>query len=243
MMAVNAQRQDTKNSAAVRVPSDYSSEQLGGMLGYGNPTLGQLGLTYTYINSEYPNRIIPGRPVGDGFWIQAVGITYEKTLGSRLTLTGQVGQTTVKREVAPPGIPLKFKSTSYNATASYRLGERITINASGSRGVRPSSRDGKLYDIVTLGDANLTYRLGSRFTIKLTEGIDKIDSNTDTAALAAGQMVVTDTRTNRTAASVTYRPNKLLTVSADVRHERRKTNLPDFNYTANRVGLSVAVGF
>jgi hypothetical protein len=32
-------------------------------------------------------------------------------------------------------------------------------------------------------------------------------------------------------------------VTLDVRHEERKANLPDFNYTSNRVGVSTQATF
>ncbi|OHB26410.1 MAG: hypothetical protein A2790_18445 [Phenylobacterium sp. RIFCSPHIGHO2_01_FULL_69_31] len=234
------QRQETKNSAPLTKTSDSTSETL--MLGvqYANPTLGTLGFVYNYSGNEFPNRIIPGRPVGDGFITQTFGVNVQRKFGSRLEVAAGAGQTTVKREFSPPGVRQKFKSTSYSGEITYRVGGRITLLASADRAIVPSSRPGKLFDISTNGEVEGRYKIGSRYEASVGHSIGDLKSNADTAVAA---LVVTKSRVNATYASLSYKQSERLSLSLDVRRQERKTNLQDFNYNGTRVGLTAEVSF
>jgi hypothetical protein len=238
---VNAEREDVKNSATLRETSDHTDERFTTQLGYKNPTLGEAALLYSYANVEFPNRIIPGRPVGDGFWTAAYGVTYKRRFGSRIMLDGTAARTRVKREFAPAGAPLKFNSTTYGANIDYRLGSRLELQGHALREVKPSNRPGKVFDLATSGEVLAKYKLGTRYMVTLGHRIEDIDSNRDTSFV--GRPTVTNSRTNSSYAGVQYRRSDKLSLSLDVRREERKTNLPDFNYTSMRVGLSASAGF
>ncbi|MBL8554519.1 MAG: hypothetical protein JNL41_09595 [Phenylobacterium sp.] len=234
-------RQQVKNSAALRKTSDADTETASVSLTYTHPSLGQAGVIWNYSGTEFPNRIIPGRPVGDGFFTSSYGVSYSRNFGPRLTVDGLAQRTQVKREFAPPGTPRKFTSTTYGANAKYRFGQRIEVEAHALRQVKPSNRPEKLYDVVTSGEVLANYRLGSRYKINLGHRIEDLDSNADLSASA--RPVVTASRTNTTYGGVTYRQSDRLSFIFDVRHERRKTDLPDFNYSSNRIGITANVGF
>jgi hypothetical protein len=233
-------RQESQNSAKIQRTADSTVESLSLQAGYSNPTLGQLGLVFGYTNSELPNRIIPGRPVGDGFYTQTYGASFGKRFGTRIDVSGQVGRTMVKREFAPPGTDQKFSSTTYAAAASYRFGGRLVLELAGSRAVLPTARAGKLYDIATSGRAAVTYNLGSRYAVSVTENVADVKSNADTTVTTP---VITKSRTYSTSASVSYRQSARATLLLDVRYDDRNTNLPAFDYTSTQVGLTAKIGF
>ncbi|WP_337188888.1 hypothetical protein [Phenylobacterium sp.] len=234
------QRSENMNSAAIQKEADSTTENLLLSLGYTNPTLGRLAGTFNYSNNEFPNRILPGRPVGDGFFTTAYGLSAERQFGSRITVRAAAGRTTVKREFAPPGSEAKFTSTTYSAAATYRAGSRLTFDVLGDRAVTPSPRAGKLYDIVTSGEVRGSYSLGSRYVVGFGHRIQDIDSNVDTTLNVP---VLTNSRTNATFASLRYRQSRRASLLLDVRYEDRNANLPEFNYTSTRVGLTAEVGF
>lgn len=234
------QRIESKNSAAVQKTADSTVETLSAQFGYANPTLGRFGFLYSYANNEFPNRIIPGRPIGDGFFTQSMALTAERQFGSRIKVNATVGQTMVKREFAPPGTDLKFTSATYSGLVNYRLGSRLALELSGVRAVIPTARAGKLYDITTNGQLSGTYKLGSRYVVALGRRIEDIKSNADTSISRA---VVTNARTNSTFASIRYIQSQRASLALDVRYEDRNTNLPEFNYTSTRIGLTAEVGF
>lgn len=234
------QRGDTKNSASIQKEVDSTVESLAATFGYGNPTLGSVALVYSYANNEMPNRINPGRPVGDSFFTQTYGVTVQRNFGSRLAITGTAGRTMVKREFAPAGVDQKFTSTTYAGSVTYKVGSRATVELVGDRAVMPTSRAGKLYDISTSGEVRGRYRLGSRYQISLGHRIEDVESNADTSL---PRQAITESRTNSTYASVRYQQSRRASLSVDVRYDDRNTNLPEFNYNSTRIGLTAEVGF
>lgn len=234
------QKQQVKNSAASREVSDADNKSATAMLSYGRPSLGTAMLLFGYSDAQFPNRVLPARPVGDGFFTQTVGLGYERAFGSRIHVNGMLSRTKLKREFAPAGLPLKLTSTTYLATAEYSPSSRLKLTVDAARDVRPSQRTGKLYDINTSYGGVLRYKLGTRITVAGGDRYERIVSNTDTASALA---VVTRSRTNTIFGSVTYRQSDRTSFLLDVRHEDRKTNLPSFDYTDTRVGLSADVTF
>lgn len=237
---VTVQRADVKNSSRRLVEQDHTDEVLAVQLAYSAPTLVDATLFYTFNSTEYPNRILPGRPVGDGFFTESVGLQLRRRFGSRLTTGAGVSATRLKREFAPAGSKAKISATTYQADVQYRAGTRLTLNASAIRNVRPSERLGKLYDIAENLEARATYRLGSRFLISAGHLYSDVNSNVDTAL--AG-LVVTSSVANSTFGQFEFSRFGNGTLTFDVRHERRDTNLPTFNYSATRVGLTAAYSF
>jgi hypothetical protein len=235
-----AQRADTKNSADSMLIQDNTAETLQASVRYGNPTLANVALLWVYSNNEFPNRILPGRPVGDGFWTQTVGLQVDRRFGARINFSGSVAQTYLKREFAPPGEQLDFRTTSFEANFSYRAGTRLTAELLGARQVKPSSRPGKLYDISENFEGRLRYRLNPRVNISAGHAYTDLTSNVDTLGARA---VLTDSLTNATYANVEYRGLGRASVRLEVRYEDRDTNLPVFNYSATRVGVTTTVGF
>jgi hypothetical protein len=236
-----AQRVDTKNSADRLVVQDRTQETLSTSVLYGAPNLADIALTWTYSNTEFPNRIIPGRPVGDGFWTQSLGARIQRDFGARLTAGIAGSRVLVKREFSLAGEPLKFNSTTWQGDISYRFGRRIQLNIDALREVRPSGRPGKVLDIVESLEGRVRYRMNPRITVSIGHAYDHVRSNEDTVGFARD--VVTNAYTNGTFGAVEFRTPGRLGVTLDVRREDRNTNLPAFNYISTRVGLTTAVSF
>lgn len=238
--AITAQRSDAKNSAAQLNVQDYTSEVLFLAINYNMPSLANASVFYTHASNEYPNRIIPGRPVGDGFFTETAGLRLERKFGSRITTGGAVSATRLKREFAPPGTKPKITAITYQGDASYKAGTRLVLNLNAARNVRPSDRPGKLFDVAEQLEGSARYRLGSNISVNVGHLYAEVRSNVDT--LAVGQ-VVTNSRTNSTYGQVEFRRIGNGSLTLDVRHDRRDTNLPSFNYTSMRVGLTAAYSF
>lgn len=237
---LSVQRTETKNSADIQSQADSTAKLVAASLGYGNETLGRLGLSYVFTDNDLPNRIDPGHPIGDGFFTNSISLTAERKFGSRLITRAGIGRTMVKREYAPVGTDLKFSSTTYNGALDYRFSSRLKLALTGQRAVVPAARAGKLYDIRTGGSVTGTYNLGSRFVVTLGHSIDDVKSNTDTTLPL---LVVTKSRTNSTFGTFRYRQNDRLSLLFDVSYDDRKANLSDFNYNATRVGVAAEIGF
>jgi hypothetical protein len=237
---VAVQRSDLKNSADTLVEQDHTDESLSVSMVYAAPNLVDASLFYNFASTEFPNRLNPGRPVGDGFFTESVGVRLQRRFGSRLNAGGAFSATRLKREFAPAGSKAKINATTYQADVTYRAGTRLTLSVAGIRNIRPSDRPGKLYDIAENLEGRATYRLGSRFTVSGGHIYSDVASNVDSTAVG---LVVTNSITNSTFGQFEFRRFGNGTLTFDVRHERRDTNLPTFNYTSTRVGLTAAYSF
>lgn len=235
-----ARRTDTKNSAATMVLQDNTAETLVLGLRYGNPNLANVSLVWVYANNEFPNRINPGRPVGDGFWTQTIGLQVERKLGARINVAGGAARTYLKREFAPPGERLDLTTNTYDASLSYRAGTRILAELLAARQVKPSNRPGKLFDVAESLEGRVRYRLNPRVNATVGHIYADVASNVDTIGI---RQVLTNSRTNTTYGTIEYRGFRRATVQLQVRYEDRDTNLPVFNYSATRVGVTTTVGF
>lgn len=235
-----AQRADTKNSSSRQSLQDRTAESLFGSVMYGAPSLADVSLFYVYANNEFPNRVNSGRPVGDGFWTQTVGLRVSRKFGSRLTAGASGSETLIKREYSTGTMSLKQKSATYGADATYQIGRRLQFDLNANRSVRPSDRPGKLFDVADTIEGSLRYKLGSRFNISFGHTYADVVSNLDTAQARAA---ITSSLTNATFGSLEFRSVGNGAVILDVRRERRVTNIPDFNYISTRVGLTTAASF
>lgn len=234
------QRIDTKNSSSKLTLQDHTAETLFGSLSYSAPTLVNATVFYSYANNEFPNRINPGRPVGDGFWTQTYGVRLERKFGSRVAAGVSGSRTRLKREFAFSGQPLTIDTTTYDGQLSYNLGTRLLLVLGAGREVRPSDRPGKLYDISETLEGSALYKLGSRLNVKVGHVYTDVVSNVDTAQ---SRSVITNSITNGTYGSIEFRRVGNGALILDVRRERRNTNVPDFNYKSTRVGLTTVISF
>ena len=169
-----------------------------------------------------------------------MGGRVERKFGARLNAGASLSATRLKREFAPAGTKQKITATTYQGDASYRAGTRLLQNVNAARNVRPSDRPGKLFDIAEQLEGSARYSVGSRLSVTLGHLYSDVESNVDT--LSVGQ-VVTNSRTNSTYGQVEFRRVGNGSLTLDVRHERRDTNLPSFDYTSTRVGLIAAYSF
>jgi hypothetical protein len=241
MGSISYQHQDLTNSAARQQIADHRSD--GGMasFGYGRPSLGTLQLTGNYTTQTFPNRLNAAGQVGDSYWDQMLGVSYSKTLGSKLKFEGTVGRSTLHRDSAPVGVPLTVSGTSYSVAAEYVLNSRLSFQGQAGRQFQPSNRPGKLYDLATTAQVTANYNLGTRFLISLGGLYEDLKSNTDASV---GAPISPNKSREKTAfGSVRYRQSQKLSLLLDLRRQERETDLPSFDYTDNSVTLTLAVNF
>ncbi|MDZ4375386.1 MAG: hypothetical protein U1C74_28745 [Phenylobacterium sp.] len=234
------QRADKKNSNVTLKESDATTETASATVMYEQPTLGGLVLAFNYSGTEFPNRINPGRPVGDGLFVQSYTLGYNRAFGRRGTVSASAGVNHVKREFAPPGVDQSFNSTAYQLDVLYGLGERIDLELHAAQSVTPSQQVGKSFDKRTSGEAVIRYRLGPRISVTAGYARQDIDSNADTASAL---VTITSAQIDSVYGAVEYTPNDRMTFRLNVRHDERDANLPQFNYSAMRIGLSAQANF
>ena len=239
-LGVALTRSDVKNSARALKVSDSTTAGISTSFGYRNATLGSISAFYAYTETEQPNRLIAGQPIGDGFHVESAGLSAQRKFGSRLDVLGSIGGMRLTREFAPPGARLKVSGLSYNGGVTYRAGTRLTLTANASRAFQPSSTAGKLYDVTTRADIGARYKLGQRISLGLNQSYVDTKSNRDNALPG---LVITNSKTYSTVGSILYTQNQHASVAMDVRYDNRETDVPIFDYTAVRVGVTLAANF
>jgi hypothetical protein len=233
--------QDVTNSATRQQLSDHRVDSETGSFGYGNRSLGILQLTGSYSTQIFPDRITFSGKIGDEYWNQVLGVSYSKEVGSRIKLQAMGGQMTLRRQSAPPGIPLKITGVNYAVAVDYKMNNNLEFQAHSARAFVPSNRPGKLYDLTTSTEVTANYNLGTRFVIGLGGISEDIASNRDTSVAASS--IPTDSRKRTVYGSIHYRQSERASLVLDLRQEERKTDLPAFDYTDTRATLSLAVSF
>jgi hypothetical protein len=238
---LSGQHEDTTNSASAQQTADHTVD--GGSLSliYGRPGLGAIGLVGNYSDQKFPNRLTFDGHKGDEYWNEMLGLNYEKSFGSKLKVQATVGYQKLKRQSAPPGVPLTSSNTNYNLAVDYRLNNRLNLTLASSRSYLPSNRPGKLYDLTTTVQGVASYDLGTRFNVSAGATYDQIESNQDTTPGVAP----TPTKQHKNAefVSLRYRQSKRASVVLSLRQEDRKTDLSAFDYSDTRATLSLAVTF
>ena len=172
--------------------------------------------------------------------LATIGVSAQRSFGSRLSVNLAASRLKLKREFAPPGFALVLSGTTYGGGVSYNIGSRIAVSANANRSIRPSGRPGKLYDIAQGANVAVNYRLGSRFDIILDQSFNKVVSNQDTLTPL---LVITSSRVKTTTATINYSQSSRLNIGLSLRHDDRQTNLPQFDYTSTTVGLRAGTTF
>jgi Putative beta-barrel porin 2 len=234
------QKTENHNSESRLRVSDSDTDIISFGVGYSNQTLGTIGVNYSYASNAFPNRIIIGRPIGDGYFSESFGLTAQRNFGPRLSVNLAASRIKLKREFAPPGFPLRLTGTTYGGNLSYSVGSRISLSAGASRSIQPSGRPGKLYDVAETKDVGIGYKLGSSFDLSLNHTIGKVTSNRDSLTPI---LVITDSHLNSTTAGVSFSSSGRFSLGLNVRYDDRQTNLPQFDYTATTVSLRAGTTF
>lgn len=238
---LSGEHQDTANSAATQNAADHTVDSGSATFTYQRQGLGSVGLTGSYSQQKFPNRITFDGRTGDEYWNQMLGVNYERQFGSKINVVASVGLSSIRRQSAPPGVPLHSSTTGYTAAVDYKMSNRLRFAVHASRSFLPSNRPGKLYDLTTSVEGVATYDLGTKFTVTLGGVIDDILSNQDTSAVAS--LTPTKSRKKSEFASLRYRQSQRGSVVLNVRHEDRTTDIAAFDYADTRATLSLAVTF
>ncbi len=238
---VGFRHSDGSNSNSAQSTADHKVDAVNGSVGYGNASLGAVSLVASYSKSDFPNRVLfGGTPNGGGFTTESLGVSYQKAIGSRIKASVTVGGSRVNREGTPAGVPRTSNGLNYAGTVDYKIGNKIDLSLVGSRAYVPSNRAGKLYELLTHTELSGVYHLGSRIDLTLGGILEQSEANLDTSIPTK---VPTTFHKNDIYGTAAYRQNQHTSLVLDVRHENKTTDVPAFDYSDNRVSLTIAVTF
>jgi hypothetical protein len=234
---VSVGRTEGENSALLLQDADFESTSASVGIAYRRPNFGQLTLFGRETTTEYPNRMITtgSGTIRDGYDLRAVGVRYERELGSRLEGSVSVSQTSVDPD--NPGVP-DFEGLTWGADLGYRPSSRLQTRLSFERQANPTLRTGAAYAIDETIELAATYGLGPR--LELNAGVLRGTSRYEGAALSGN---LTKEEISALYAGVRWELGRRVALDVDVRHEEREANLPGLDYTSNRIGAAAVAKF
>lgn len=236
----SAGREWTENSAALRSTADYTSTTALAGLSYRRPTFGDLTLFGSYGKTEY-DRLVPSGVGGaleeDGYEIWGGGMRYTRRIGARLQGTVTAGYTSVEPSASNTD---DFQGFTYGADITFKPSGRIETQAAFTRSVKPSSREQTSYSVEENYNLQVRYAIGSR--IKLGLGASYADNQYEGVSAGSG-LLLTEEQIKSIFASLRLNVSDRLAVMLDATQQERDANVPGFDYTSNRVGLSIVASY
>jgi hypothetical protein len=234
------------NSLPQVAVSDYRSTSVSGGLMYGRPSTGSVQLLASYTRTDTPNTVFPTTG-SDGYENESVGVTVSRRAGGKIELNASVNYSKVNlltpaNAILVPGSPSGSSSgLTYTSNIDYRASSRLQFHGTFNRQIKPTLLIGSSYEIQTFYGVRADYRLGSRIQIGAGADLGRDAGQATAAPLAA--TTLTNSEIKGIFASVRYQQSPRIYVVLDARHESRTANLPEFEYTSDRVGLSLAVSY
>lgn len=240
--SVSASQKWGDNSNLVQHQADFETKSLTASAFYSRPSFGSLSVFVSHEETKYPNR--GSLPSGaSGYELQAVGMTFERKIGSRLQGRISAALSTVDQSSnALSGTSDTFDGPTYGGSLTFRPSDRLEAILDYERKVVPSTRIGKLYDLDESVRLEGRYKFGSRVTAAVGGQLRKVESE-DAFLVTGPSILLSDSETKILFGSLTFKQSQRLSFVLDVVHEEREANLPIFEYSATRVGASVGVAF
>ena len=234
------------NSLPQVAVTDFRSTSVSGGILYGRPSTGSVQLLASYTRTDTPNTVFP--TIGsDGYENESIGLQLSRRVGGKIQANATINYSKVNlltpaNAILPP-VPPSRSSTglTYTSVIDYRASSRLQFHGSFNRQIRPSLLIGSSYEIQTSYNARVDYKLGSR--IQVGVGADLSRDAGQAASAAAVATTLTNSEIKGIFASVRYQQSPRIYVVLDARHESRTANLPQFEYTSDRVGLALAVSY
>jgi hypothetical protein len=231
------------NSAASLV--DYNTTGVSGSIGYGNRALGNIALVTNYTKTNYENVTavsLFGTP--NSLEQVSVGGQISRPIGNRLA--GQAGlfYTSSTSDLGPtpaPGQSNSFDGLTWNLGMTYKIGPRLVLNGTLARSVEATIRQDAGYSVNDIANLTADYTVSSRIRLNLGASWSREDfrgRNTLVAQIAPDRVDLTTIY-----AGVSVKVGRNSSVSGDVHHEESRTDLALFNFTSDRVSLTLATSF
>lgn len=232
--SVAVHRTEIRNTTALRKLSDADTTSLTGQIGYGSPALGTVSVFGRYSDSDYVNRPTPSGK-SDGTRVYSAGLQLERSMGTRLNLTGSVSYVQLDPKLAGAS---GFKGVGFDLSAQYN-GDIVQVGLSGSRNAGPSQVIFASYEISTA--VGLT--LGTQITplIGWNGGFTYQRRALQPSPLFAGLLELGADNIYTLSTGLTYHAGRRLRFRLDASEVKRTSTTNLIDYSATRVSLTTSL--
>lgn len=240
--SVQVTRSASHNSDSTLV--DFNTTGVSGSVGYENDVVGNVGLLVSYNRTSYVDIPTISIATPNGVESTSFGVTLSRPFGARLSGNASVSYTTSHQDSRPDEL-VETKSSYSGLTASaglnYLIGPRLNLAAQLSRNVTGSAYQNVGYAIDT--DASLTahYTVSSRISANLGGSWSRNANRGVVDVVPLATLVTPDwTETAAVFGGVSVQIGRRAAVSLDLRHEKGSADIDLYEYTNNRVSLTLS---
>lgn len=224
------------NSSELREQSDYTSNLYSVGLRYVGPTFGVITLYGRRRKTHYDELPTPGFGA-DRYKTTEYGVSYQRNIGSRYTVSGSVGRTKV--ESANPLIRDQSGLT-WNLRGTARVGERLLVSVDTTSDFRNNlSSDATVNRLKAYG-VNLDYAATQALHLNASARFEKLTRDYGFVP-PPGTLIDDKRRIYRVGA--TYDFGRRTRFGLFAGREERNGNGALYDYKANNVGMSVGIRF
>lgn len=243
------------NSREERQAFDSEDTTVGARVFYSSPSLGQLSLSGTYVDTVYPNRpavgfsidfdqnppVIIQIPLSNGTRRYIGTLNYSRTIGSRLQASAGVSYiVTDPTSTSGGAVGDNSGNVGFSGSLVYRPGPRLTIGVEGNRSVNSTANVGALFVIDTDANLDINYRVNSKLTAAFNASVGDREYrqpfNTNPDALIRESQTI-----YRVSGALTFRPNRLFDVDFELAHQKRDSNPAIFDYKSTLAAITLRV--
>ena len=231
----------TSNSSVIEQFTNSKTFSVSGGIGYRRPVLGSISLFGSYSHTDYPDRSgalsLAVGSLADAFETVSGGVTYTRSIGSRLQGTASVSFTKLSTSgTTRPG----FQGITYSGGLTYQASTRLQFSGNINRATTPSNRLNSTYSIEELYSGRASYLLSRRITV--STGASLAHNTYDGVPFPLG-FDLTDEKIYTVYGDVTLQLNRRISLDLNVEHLQRNANFPGLSYPDTRVGLTARARF
>lgn len=226
------------NSSLLNI--NNNRQAVSGLLGYASPGGGRLGVTFLYEKTDFFGRPAIMVMTPDTLTKTSVGLQFNTPNGRRFSTTLSAGYVFSQARVAPLSLmagPHDRQGVVAQGEAVYRPVERLRITALAARRIRHDTS----FTITTDAQLGLDYTLSP--AIHASIGGRWLRDVYYGRALSLAQ-IAQDRQDQTTAyATINVRIAPHSYIAADIRHDVGRSDFALFDYTGNRLTLTLSTSF
>jgi hypothetical protein len=229
-------RQWTNNSAEPLRASDFDTFTVSAGIAYRRPSLGEIALLGSYSQTDFPDRDLAPGPasIQDGYRNYSVGVRFDRRLGARIQGTLQLSYAVLNPYVQSVE---GFNGVDVRADISVRVSGRLTTHFGVVNGPEPTIVSNATYSLNTAYTAEADYQVNPRWTLKLA-GADTMDHYKG-ALIVPGTDIQSESYWTITGTSH-FQLSRRFAVELWASHQERNADINIYDYSDNRVGLSLS---
>jgi hypothetical protein len=220
---------------------NYDVNGISGLIGYTNPTIGTVGVTVAYDQTNYGNDPLQLGTTPEQMGVTSVGLSLTRPIGARLTGSASVSwshSSDQPRFGAPVLGQTSFSGFTTSIGLSYLVGPRLRLSTDISRNVSATLLQGVGYSVVNSADLTANYTVSSRINAAIGGSWSHTDYNNRDLLVLQTTPGWQETNTFFARTSMTL--GRRWGASLEYRLTEGRSDLSLYNYVSNYVGLTLS---